>query len=175
MTEDVDEAGWQYALKFHGAVWHGNYKHFRSFVRRRRWIRLRHRRIATTAEHMEQTERDTTEQSFTLIDVEDDVQQKAEHTDKDDSILAKLNACRLDRERMSVLNAAIKSTLPGLEDQLLERVKSNVYFMTYFSVIKDIFCRLLNIWPCLIMMIPNTNSCLNYSCKNTTNQHNNWI
>ncbi|KAI9355881.1 hypothetical protein BD770DRAFT_323697 [Pilaira anomala] len=23
MTEDVDEAGWQYALKFHGAVWHG--------------------------------------------------------------------------------------------------------------------------------------------------------
>lgn len=24
MTEDVDEAGWQYALKFHGAVWHGN-------------------------------------------------------------------------------------------------------------------------------------------------------
>ncbi|KAI8087356.1 hypothetical protein BDF21DRAFT_227617 [Thamnidium elegans] len=22
MTEDVDEAGWQYALKFHGAVWH---------------------------------------------------------------------------------------------------------------------------------------------------------
>lgn len=23
MTEDVDEAGWQYALKFHGAAWHG--------------------------------------------------------------------------------------------------------------------------------------------------------
>lgn len=23
MTEDVDEAGWQYALKFHGADWHG--------------------------------------------------------------------------------------------------------------------------------------------------------
>lgn len=24
MTGDVDEAGWQYALKFHGADWHGN-------------------------------------------------------------------------------------------------------------------------------------------------------
>jgi hypothetical protein len=24
MTEDVDEAGWQYAIKFNGADWHGN-------------------------------------------------------------------------------------------------------------------------------------------------------
>ncbi len=36
--------------------------------------------------------------------------------------MIKLKKCRLDRERMSVLNDAIKSTLPGLESQLLEKV-----------------------------------------------------
>lgn len=28
MTEDVDEAGWQYAFNFHGAVWRGNTRIF---------------------------------------------------------------------------------------------------------------------------------------------------
>lgn len=81
MTEDVDEAGWQYALKFHGAVWHGNrnilkigndrlilinnhkkgnYKHFRSFVRRRRWIRLRHRPLKSQ-QHQQQQQQQQTE------------------------------------------------------------------------------------------------------------------
>ncbi|KAG0293987.1 hypothetical protein BGZ98_001946 [Dissophora globulifera] len=44
MTGDVDEDGWEYAIAFHGSPWHGNYEVFRSFARRRRWLRLRKRK-----------------------------------------------------------------------------------------------------------------------------------
>ncbi|KAI1312266.1 hypothetical protein EDD11_003023 [Mortierella claussenii] len=44
MTGDVDEDGWEYAMTFHGSPWHGNYEVFRSFARRRRWLRLRKRK-----------------------------------------------------------------------------------------------------------------------------------
>lgn len=37
-------------------------------------------------------------------------------------IMQKLLQCRLDRERLSVLEEAIKATLPGLENQLLAKV-----------------------------------------------------
>jgi len=45
MTGDVDEDGWEYAMTFHGSPWHGNYEVFRSFARRRRWLRLRKRKV----------------------------------------------------------------------------------------------------------------------------------
>ncbi|CAG8528532.1 5617_t:CDS:2 [Cetraspora pellucida] len=41
MSGDVDEEGWEYAPDFHFPCWHGCYQPFRSFVRRRRWVRLR--------------------------------------------------------------------------------------------------------------------------------------
>jgi len=41
MSGDTDEEGWGYALNFHNSSWHGCYQPFRSFVRRRQWIRLR--------------------------------------------------------------------------------------------------------------------------------------
>ncbi|CEP10686.1 hypothetical protein [Parasitella parasitica] len=117
MTEDVDEAGWQYALKFHGAVWHGNYKHFRSFVRRRRWIRLRHRLLNNQQQQQQQT---AEQQPPLLIDLSDPAPSSStSSSDKD--IMEKLQKCRLDRERLAVLDGAIKSTLPGLEDPLLEK------------------------------------------------------
>ncbi|CAO3629281.1 unnamed protein product [Mucor fragilis] len=121
MTEDVDEAGWQYALKFHGAVWHGNYKHFRSFVRRRRWIRLRHRPLNNQQLLQQQSQEplllDLSESTPTSSSSEAAAQ--VPYSDKD--IIEKLQKCRLDRERLAVLNGAIKSTLPGLEDQLLDK------------------------------------------------------
>jgi hypothetical protein len=36
--------GWEYAFNFHNSSWHGCYQPFRSFVRRRRWIRLRRKK-----------------------------------------------------------------------------------------------------------------------------------
>lgn len=41
MSGDVDEQGWQYSLSFNSSAWHGNHPCFHSFVRRRRWVRLR--------------------------------------------------------------------------------------------------------------------------------------
>lgn len=41
MTGDVDEHGWQYSLYFGSSSWHGTHPWFHSFVRRRRWLRLR--------------------------------------------------------------------------------------------------------------------------------------
>lgn len=41
MSGDVDEHGWQYAFSFGSSHWHGTHPWFHSFVRRRRWVRLR--------------------------------------------------------------------------------------------------------------------------------------
>lgn len=41
MSADVDEQGWQYSFSFSSSVWHGSHPWFHSFVRRRRWVRLR--------------------------------------------------------------------------------------------------------------------------------------
>lgn len=41
MSGDVDEQGWQYSLSFKSSQWHGTHPWFHSFVRRRRWVRLR--------------------------------------------------------------------------------------------------------------------------------------
>ncbi|KAJ6005015.1 hypothetical protein N7540_012814 [Penicillium herquei] len=41
MSSDVDEQGWQYSFSFGSSQWHGTHPWFHSFVRRRRWVRLR--------------------------------------------------------------------------------------------------------------------------------------
>lgn len=117
MTGDVDEAGWQYALKFHGAVWHGNYKHFRSFVRRRRWLRLRRRQTLVKKEVTNGTTPSSSLSSSSSSS-------SAQHTLLTEiEAIKNLKKCRLDRERLSVLDSLMKSTLLGLQDQLLEKVK----------------------------------------------------
>ena len=45
MSRDVDDEGWEYSITFGGqGGWHGNHPWFHSFVRRRRWLRMRRRR-----------------------------------------------------------------------------------------------------------------------------------
>ncbi|OKL58874.1 hypothetical protein UA08_05573 [Talaromyces atroroseus] len=42
MSDDVDEEGWQYSFSFVPKCgWHGTHPWFHSYVRRRRWVRLR--------------------------------------------------------------------------------------------------------------------------------------
>nr|POE56398.1 meiotically up-regulated gene 65 protein [Quercus suber] len=51
MSRDVDEEGWEYSFMFKaGFNWHGNHPWMHSFVRRRRWIRLRRRK--DTSHHL---------------------------------------------------------------------------------------------------------------------------
>ncbi|ORZ15718.1 hypothetical protein BCR42DRAFT_415774 [Absidia repens] len=132
MTEDVDEAGWQYSVKFHGAVWHGNYKHFRSFVRRRRWIRLRHRgqqqQKDQSGESKNQGDIVKTRQ-LVKIDGDDDdddntkqqQQQLAESSKSmnETDLLNSLKNCRLDRERRSVFDSLLSSSSTTQIDSLL--------------------------------------------------------
>ncbi|KAG0743143.1 hypothetical protein G6F57_008279 [Rhizopus arrhizus] len=124
MTDDVDESGWQYALKFHGADWHGNYKHFRSFVRRRRWIRLRYRNkrnVETSTENEVMTK--------TLVDVEDvSSSQPSSSSFNHQEFTEQLQRCRLDREKMFILNNAIQS---GHEDYITEKISAYLNMLDF--------------------------------------------
>ncbi|CAO3630040.1 unnamed protein product [Cunninghamella blakesleeana] len=143
MTDDVDEAGWQYAVNFHGAVWHGNYKHFRSFVRRRRWIRLRHKINGADALNIKNNKHDkltngkNKDQIKTriLVDVDDlqeeELQQpETSNTLHDDHFMKKLENCRLDRERISLLDSLITSLS---EDQLNQMIKDELKLKKYLD------------------------------------------
>lgn len=55
MSGDVDDQGWQYSFSFSSSAWHGSHPWFHSFVRRRRWVRLRVKRVS------ERSRRDRTE------------------------------------------------------------------------------------------------------------------
>ncbi|KAI9044476.1 uncharacterized protein KD926_001077 [Aspergillus affinis] len=46
MSGDVDDQGWQYSSSFSSSAWHGSHPWFHSFVRRRRWVRLRVKRVS---------------------------------------------------------------------------------------------------------------------------------
>ncbi|KAL4892115.1 hypothetical protein BDV59DRAFT_193964 [Aspergillus ambiguus] len=46
MSGDVDDQGWQYSFSFSSTAWHGSHPWFHSFVRRRRWVRLRVKRAS---------------------------------------------------------------------------------------------------------------------------------
>ncbi|KAI9373713.1 hypothetical protein BJX61DRAFT_541484 [Aspergillus egyptiacus] len=46
MSGDVDEQGWSYAFSFASSSWHGTHPFWHSFVRRRRWVRLRVKRAS---------------------------------------------------------------------------------------------------------------------------------
>lgn len=126
MTEDVDEAGWQYSVKFHGAVWHGNYKHFRSFVRRRRWIRLRHRIPQKQQQVMDHSGESNHHQPSDTVKTRqlvkiDDEQPLAESSNScnETHLLDRLKKCRLDRERRSVFDSVLNSSNHSQIDSLL--------------------------------------------------------
>ncbi|KAI9258804.1 hypothetical protein BDA99DRAFT_538729 [Phascolomyces articulosus] len=122
MSNDVDEAGWQYSLKFHGAVWHGNYKHFRSFVRRRRWIRLR-RRLSDPEETKKQIQKQQKPNRVKLVDDDTAIaaassisKPSSSETSQEDLIYT-LTKCRMDRERLVVFEKAL-STIPNASKRL---------------------------------------------------------
>ncbi|OJJ99227.1 hypothetical protein ASPACDRAFT_10359, partial [Aspergillus aculeatus ATCC 16872] len=46
MSGDVDDQGWQYSFSFGSSAWHGSHPWYHSYVRRRRWVRLRVKRVS---------------------------------------------------------------------------------------------------------------------------------
>ncbi|KAI9287136.1 hypothetical protein BC943DRAFT_204520 [Umbelopsis sp. AD052] len=99
MTGDVDELGWEYAFRFHGSTWHGNYKHFRSFARRRKWIRLRRRRMIEDDKSYHSN--DAVSIHTASIPENDESPQEIE--EKENKFYERLQKCRLDRERLKIV------------------------------------------------------------------------
>ena len=65
MSRDVDEEGWEYSFQFAaGFAWHGSHPWFHSFVRRRRWLRMRKRR--DTHHRMKEKAHELTAEYFTI-------------------------------------------------------------------------------------------------------------
>lgn len=145
MTDDVDEgqsflvsnairyssfflacsAGWQYSLKFHDAVWHGNYKHFRSFVRRRRWIRLRHCKQVVLDKGRDDTPAVIAAANGVNVRKSVDVHDPRSTSIQPDEtydFMERFKHCRLDRERLAVLNEAM--AMPSMREQLLSNVST---------------------------------------------------
>lgn len=65
MSRDVDEEGWEYSFQFgNGFAWHGSHPWFHSFVRRRRWVRLRRKREGV--HRTKEKAHELTEEYFTI-------------------------------------------------------------------------------------------------------------
>lgn len=65
MSRDVDEEGWEYSFNFQGRfAWHGNHPWFHSFVRRRRWLRMRKRK--ELHRHTKEKAHELTAEYFTI-------------------------------------------------------------------------------------------------------------
>jgi hypothetical protein len=143
MTGDVDESGWEYAFQFHGSTWHGelkiciyisnlaaniivyliaelslgNYKHFRSFARRRKWIRLRRRRMLEDDESYHSD--DAVSIHTASIPENDESAQGIE--EKENKLYERLQKCRLDRERLKVVDDILQEN-----DTQLEMIQAKV-------------------------------------------------
>ncbi|ORX91877.1 hypothetical protein K493DRAFT_316900 [Basidiobolus meristosporus CBS 931.73] len=102
MSGDVDEDGWEYAFIFQCQSWHGDFRFFRSFVRRRRWIRHRKYkdRKPTFAEQ---------QMIYPLKDGAEDDEAQEPAPAKSEDIIARLEECRIDRERFVVIKDYFQS------------------------------------------------------------------
>ncbi|KAG0175083.1 hypothetical protein DFQ29_007244 [Apophysomyces sp. BC1021] len=135
MTEDVDESGWQYALKFHGAVWHGKliWKRFEIDLNG-----LRHRHLANT--HTPSADEEILVKTRTLVDVDEP---STSTTHRDENLFESLRQCRLDRERLLILEHVVSSTLPGHEEHLIAQAQKYIVLLDYESSKRKFIHRLL--------------------------------
>ncbi|KAJ2963729.1 hypothetical protein NQZ79_g1267 [Umbelopsis isabellina] len=111
MTGDVDEAGWEYAFSFRGSAWHGNYTHMRSFARRRKWIRLRRRRVM---DEDQSVQGDDAISIHTAEAVASDGNEESVEN-REAQVFDRLKACRLDRERLKILDDMLKEDDAAVE------------------------------------------------------------
>ncbi|KAM3580851.1 hypothetical protein VKS41_006908 [Umbelopsis sp. WA50703] len=111
MTGDVDEAGWEYAFSFRGAVWHGNYTHMRSFARRRKWIRLRRRRVMDD----DQSYQGDDAVSIHTAEATEDPGKDESVESREAHVFDRLKACRLDRERLKLLDDMLEEDDTALD------------------------------------------------------------
>ncbi|KAI9228727.1 MAG: hypothetical protein DHS80DRAFT_30544 [Piptocephalis tieghemiana] len=105
MTGDVDAEGWSYAFNFRASEWHGDYRMFRSFVRRRKWIRLRKRKGAKNLQGRSPTS--PVPPSITLPTSSSG--RIPLMSPRRDSWVRELNSLRLDREKLAYLHSYLQT------------------------------------------------------------------
>ncbi|GAB5593378.1 hypothetical protein Unana1_08278 [Umbelopsis nana] len=124
MTSDVDEAGWEYAFRFHGSVWHGNYKHLRSFARRRKWIRLRRRRVVDD----DQSYHSNDAVSIHTASILENESMAQDVETKEAALFDRLKSCRLDRERLKIVDESLQENDTQLD---MIQAKMNEYMRLF--------------------------------------------
>ncbi|KAK9765945.1 hypothetical protein K7432_005323 [Basidiobolus ranarum] len=98
---DIDEDGWEYAFIFRSNSWHGDFRFFRSFVRRRKWVR--HRKL----KDLKPTFADR-QMKYTTPNSPDRDEESIPSKSK--GIIDKLKECRIDRERFTLIDDYLKSS-----------------------------------------------------------------
>ncbi|KAJ1974332.1 hypothetical protein H4R35_003659 [Dimargaris xerosporica] len=101
MSDDVDEDGWQYSISYGWSWWHGSHKVWKSFVRRRRWIRLRRKQGRIGLSQQRQTP-------------EIVLSSQASATPGDSApvdLIALLQTAKVDRQRLEIIQAWMESDL----------------------------------------------------------------
>ncbi|KAI8048782.1 hypothetical protein BDF22DRAFT_701232 [Syncephalis plumigaleata] len=128
MSCDVDEEGWEYAFHFHNSYWHGAYDVVRSFVRRRRWVRLRRRKAlndntptttTTTHGHPARSRRPSA-QPNTRISATNSADSDV---DRYQNWLGTVRRMRIDREKLDYFNQLLQHA-PNLEQLLTKETLS---------------------------------------------------
>ncbi|ODV91062.1 hypothetical protein CANCADRAFT_115991 [Tortispora caseinolytica NRRL Y-17796] len=114
MIGDVDDQGWMYNVGFYRTGWHGEYKAFRSFVRRRRWVR---KRVLKRARENNETKTNkevtfSDENIYTEEYVADDVDEN--------TVFDLLRQCNIDRTKLNLIKKFL--TTSERRDWLKENV-----------------------------------------------------
>ncbi|KAI9595850.1 hypothetical protein BDF19DRAFT_440285 [Syncephalis fuscata] len=109
MSYDVDEEGWEYAFHFHNSYWHGTYNVVRSFVRRRRWVRLRRRKLHNETNihgHPIRSRRPSAQPNARVSSVGSTDQE----FNRQQNWLVSMRRMRIDREKLDYLNQLLESS-----------------------------------------------------------------
>jgi hypothetical protein len=166
MSRDVDEEGWEYSLKFYGKwSWHGNHPWFHSFVRRRRWLRMRRRK--DMKHHTREKAHELTAEYFTIhpktvrplseIDGASEMvrlREKAESADEEElgkmeiadigSLMGVLKKATVDREKIVAVRKFIDTAqeeLYYLADRMPEIMSLFVYQSSRRQLLADLLHR----------------------------------
>ena len=164
MSRDVDEEGWEYSFKFYGKwSWHGNHPWFHSFVRRRRWLRMRRRK--DVKHHTREKAHELTAEYFTIhpktvrplseMDASEmaRLREKAEERDEEDvrkmeiadigSLMRALRKAAVDREKL----LAVRKFVDTAKDELYylaERMSEIMALFIYQSSRRQLLADLLH-------------------------------
>lgn len=96
----------------------GNYKHLRSFARRRKWIRLRRRRVVDD----DQSYHSNDAVSIHTASILENESTAQDAETKEDALFDRLKSCRLDRERLKIVDESLQENDTQL-DMIQAKVK----------------------------------------------------